>query len=52
MHKSIFRYRRKGIGLKLVETVKEWCRNNHFNNMELAMSECQEGARELFNDAG
>ncbi|KAJ8962411.1 hypothetical protein NQ317_008745 [Molorchus minor] len=46
------RYRRKGIGMKLTQIVQNWCRENHFNNIELVMSECQEGARELFNDAG
>ncbi|KAJ8949963.1 hypothetical protein NQ318_002370 [Aromia moschata] len=44
--------KRKGIGLKLIQVVQNWCRKNHFNNIELVMSECQEGARELFNDAG
>ncbi|XP_072379873.1 probable N-acetyltransferase 14 [Diabrotica undecimpunctata] len=46
------RYRRKGIGLKLVNVVKDWCKQNHFNSIELAISECQEGSRELFNNAG
>ncbi|KAG5876058.1 hypothetical protein JTB14_016800 [Gonioctena quinquepunctata] len=45
-------YRRKGIGLKLANVVQNWCRNNKFNNIELVISECQEGARELFDDAG
>nr|XP_023015066.1 uncharacterized protein LOC111504638 [Leptinotarsa decemlineata] len=46
------RYRRKGVGLKLINVVQNWCKNNRFNNIELVMSECQEGARELFDAAG
>lgn len=46
------RYRRKGIGLKLIQTVQSWSHQNHFNNIELVITECQEGARELFNVAG
>ncbi|XP_060519315.1 uncharacterized protein LOC132697742 [Cylas formicarius] len=46
------RYRRKGVALRLVQTVRNWCKTNRFNNIELAMSECQEGARELFAAAG
>ncbi|CAH1953769.1 unnamed protein product [Acanthoscelides obtectus] len=45
-------YRRKGIALKLVKVVQEWCSDNQFNNIELVMTECQEGARQLFDDAG
>nr|CAI5832283.1 unnamed protein product [Callosobruchus analis] len=45
-------YRRKGIGLKLVKIVQGWCRNNKFNNIELVITECHEGSRQLFDDAG
>lgn len=47
-----FRYRRKGVGLKLIQTVQTWSHQNHFNNIELVITECQDGARELFNTAG
>ncbi|CAG9862204.1 unnamed protein product [Phyllotreta striolata] len=46
------KYRRKGIGLRLVNTAQSWCRTNQFNSIELAISECQDGCRELFNKAG
>ncbi|KAJ8922263.1 hypothetical protein NQ315_004201 [Exocentrus adspersus] len=46
------RYRRKGVGSKLIQNVKSWCQENHYNNIELVLTECQEGARELFNVAG
>ncbi|CAH1112692.1 unnamed protein product [Psylliodes chrysocephalus] len=46
------RYRRKGVGLKLINTVQDWCRTNQFNAIELAIGECQDGCRELFNKAG
>ncbi|XP_057657695.1 probable N-acetyltransferase 14 isoform X1 [Diorhabda carinulata] len=46
------RYRRKGIGIKLVNEVQNWARENQFNNIELVISECQEGCRDLFNNAG
>ncbi|CAH1178998.1 unnamed protein product [Phaedon cochleariae] len=46
------RYHRKGIGLKLIQMVQNWCKTNQFNNIELVMSECQEGSRDLFDVAG
>ncbi|XP_018578504.1 uncharacterized protein LOC108916689 [Anoplophora glabripennis] len=46
------RYRRKGVALKLIQTVQNWCHQNHFNNIELVLTECQDGARELFNVTG
>ncbi|KAK9883130.1 hypothetical protein WA026_001324 [Henosepilachna vigintioctopunctata] len=46
------RYRRKGIALKLTKTVQEWCKINRFNNLELCITDCQEGARQLFAKAG
>lgn len=46
------RYRRKGVALNLTKVVQEWCKNNKFNHVDLAMTECQEGARQLFDKAG
>ncbi|CAH0564352.1 unnamed protein product [Brassicogethes aeneus] len=46
------RYRRKSVALKLVQTLKTWCHENRYNYIECVMSECQEGARQLFNEAG
>nr|CAH7722374.1 unnamed protein product [Callosobruchus chinensis] len=31
---------------------RKWCRNNKFNNIELVITECHEGPRQLFDDAG
>lgn len=46
------KYRRKGIGLALTQTVKNWCKTNKYDNLELAITDCQSGARELFAKAG
>ncbi|XP_076263674.1 uncharacterized protein LOC143198385 isoform X2 [Rhynchophorus ferrugineus] len=46
------RYRRKGIASRLVNTVQDWCKDNQFNRIDLAMTECQEGARQLFDKTG
>ncbi|XP_025832394.1 uncharacterized protein LOC112905039 isoform X2 [Agrilus planipennis] len=44
------RYRRKGIGHCLIQVVQNWSRRNHYNSIQLAISECQEYARQLFTD--
>ncbi|KAL3273593.1 hypothetical protein HHI36_015025 [Cryptolaemus montrouzieri] len=46
------RYRRKGIASRLTKAVQEWCKVNRFNNLELCITDCQEGARQLFAKAG
>ncbi|XP_044253644.1 uncharacterized protein LOC123004436 [Tribolium madens] len=46
------RYRKKGIGLMLTQTAQNWSRIHRFDYMELVITECQEEARQLFNNAG
>ncbi|XP_066151546.1 N-acetylaspartate synthetase-like [Euwallacea fornicatus] len=46
------RYRRKGVALEMVKTAQEWCKNNKINRLELAISEYNEGARQLFDKTG
>ncbi|ENN83450.1 hypothetical protein D910_05578 [Dendroctonus ponderosae] len=46
------RYRRKGVAFNLINTARDWCRNHQINRLELAMSEYNQGARQLFDRAG
>lgn len=45
-------YRKRGIGKGLVRTVQNFCRANGYLDMQLAVSECQEDARQMFADCG
>ncbi|CAG9763143.1 unnamed protein product [Ceutorhynchus assimilis] len=46
------KYRRKSVALNLVKAAQEWCKLNQYNRMECAMSEFNEGARQLFDKTG
>lgn len=45
-------FRKKGIGKNLVKTVQDFCKKNGYLDVQLAVSECQENARQMFADCG